>query len=79
MFFALLLTDVVGIIMLKLAVTLKIILIVCGIVFVILAAVMFIGHNAKERISKREQQAVAKIADLQDQVDEARRNSENKE
>ena len=71
MFFALLLADVVGLIMIKLAVALKIILIVCAIVFVILAAVMFFSHNSRERVKKREQEAVAKIADLQDQVEEA--------
>ena len=77
MFFALLLADIIGVIMLKLAVTLKIILIVCSIVFVILAAIMFFGHNAKERIKKREAEATAKIAELQDQVEEVLRKKDN--
>ena len=57
--------------MLGLSVKLKIVLIVSAIVFVVLALVLFFGQNSRERIKKREQQAVAKIADLQDQVEEA--------
>ena len=68
MFFALLLADVVGVVMLKLTVALNITMIVCSVVFVILAIVMFFGHNAKERIRKREAEANAKLAKLQDQV-----------
>ena len=70
-FFALLIADVIGVIMLGLSVKLKIVLIVSAIVFVVLALVLFFGQNSRERIKKREQQAVAKIADLQDQVEEA--------
>ena len=77
MFFALLLADILGVIMLKLAVTLKIILIVCGIVFVILAATLFFGHKAKERIKKREAEATAIIAELQDKMDEVLRKKDN--
>lgn len=69
-FFALLIADVIGVIMLGLSVKLKIVLIVSAIVFVVLALVLFFGQNSRERIKKREQQAVAKIADLQDQVEE---------
>jgi len=78
MFFALLLADIIGIIMLELTVPLKIILIVCGIIFVVLALILFFGHNSRERIKKREEKAVAKIADLQDQVEEALRVGESK-
>jgi len=77
MFFALLVADIIGIIMLKLAVSLSNIMIVCGIIFVILAIVLFFGHKSVERIKKREEKAVAKIADLQDQVEEALRVGEN--
>ena len=47
------------------------------IVFVILAVIMFFGHNAKERIKKREAEATAKIAELQDQVEEVLRKKDN--
>ena len=78
MFFALLIADVIAVVMFKLAVKLKIVLIVCAIVFVILAAVLFFSQNARERIKKREAKAVAKIADLQDQVEEALSKKNNK-
>ena len=78
MFFALLIADVIAVVMFKLVVKLKIVLIVCAIVFVILAAVLFFSQNARERLKKREAQATAKIADLQDQVEEAL-NSKKKE
>ena len=38
---------------------------------------MFFGHNAKERIKKREAEATAKIAELQDQVEEVLRKKDN--
>ena len=69
LFFALLLADIVGIVMTKLHVEPKITLIVGGVVFIILVAVMFFSGNARERAKKREQQANAKIAELQEQVD----------
>ena len=75
--FALLLADIIGIVMLALLVKLKIVLIVSAIIFVVLAVVLFFGSNARERIKKREQQAVAKIADLQDQVEEALNKKKN--
>ena len=71
MFFALLLADVIGLVMLKLGVVLKIAIIICALVFAVIAAVMFFGHNSRERGRKREEQAAAKIADLQDQVETA--------
>ena len=71
MFFALLLADIIGIIMFRLQVSLRIILIVCGIVFVVLAAVMFFAGNAHQRSKKREAEAQAKIAELQNQVEES--------
>ena len=77
MFFALLLADVIGVVMLKLGVALKIVLIICTLVFVDIAMVMAFGHHSRERGRKREEQAAAKIADLQDQVEEAL-NSSNK-
>jgi hypothetical protein len=46
-------------------------------VFVILAAVLFFSQNARDRLKKREQQAAAKIADLQDQVEVALNNKKN--
>ena len=76
-FFALLLADIIGIVMLALSVKLKIVLFVSAIIFVVLAVVLFFGSNARERIKKREQQAVAKIADLQDQVEEALNKKKN--
>ncbi len=77
MFFALLIADIIAVVMFKLAVKLKIVLIVCAIVFVILAAVLFFSQNARDRLKKREQQAAAKIADLQDQVEVALNNKKN--
>jgi small neutral amino acid transporter SnatA (MarC family) len=74
MFCALLLADIIGLVMLKLNVGLKITLIVGGIVFVIIAVVMFIGKTSHQRMKKREAEAAAKIADLQDQVDGALKN-----
>ena len=80
MFFALLIADVIALVMLILnhVKQLKIVLIVGAIVFVVLAAVLFFSQNARERIKKREAKAVAKIADLQDQVDEALSKKNNK-
>ena len=69
MFFALLLADIVGIVMMKLHVAPRITLIVGGLVFVILAVVLFFGGNARDRAQKREAEANAKIAELQEQVD----------
>ena len=69
LFFALLLGDVVALVMLKLSVRLGIVVTIGGLVFAILAAVLFFGGNARERSRKREQQAAAKIAELQEQVD----------
>ena len=76
-FFALLLADVIGVIMLSLNVHLKTVLIVGAIIFVVLAMVLFFSNNSHERLKKREQQAVAKIADLQDQVEEALNSKKN--
>ena len=78
MFFSLLLADVIGVIMLELGAKLKLVLIIGAIIFVVLALVLFFGQNSRERIKKREQQAVAKSADLQDQVEEARNNNNKK-
>lgn len=78
-FLALLIADILALLMIKLMVPLKSVLIVCGIVFVLLALVFFFGHNAQQRNRKREEQAAAKIADLQDQVEEALNSKKNKE
>lgn len=69
-FFALLISDAIALLMLKLAVAIKTTLLVAGLVFIVLAAVMFFGSQARKRIKKREAQAVAKIAELQDQMEE---------
>ena len=74
MFCALLLADIIGLVMLELNVGLKKTLIVSVIVFVIIALVMFIGRTSRQRMKKREAEAEAKIADLQDQVDGALKN-----
>lgn len=71
MFFALLLADLIGLVMLKLHVVMKTTLIVAVAVFIVIALVMFFGHTARQRLKKREKEAAAKIADLQDQVEEA--------
>ena len=73
MFFALLLADVVAVIMLKLAVAVKVVITVALVVFVIIAAVMALGHNSREKIRKREAEAAAKIADLRDKMNEAKK------
>jgi membrane protein implicated in regulation of membrane protease activity len=70
LFWSLLLADVVAIAMLKLGVTMKVTMIVSALVFVILAVVMFIANNAHQRTKKREEEANAKIVELQDQVAE---------
>jgi predicted negative regulator of RcsB-dependent stress response len=49
---------------------------VCALVFVIIAAVMFFGHKSRQRVRKREAEANAKIAELQDQVEEAHRKND---
>lgn len=71
MFWSLLLADAVALVMVKLSVVPKVIVIVAGLVFVILALVMFFTDRARQRGQKREEQANAKIAELQDQVAEA--------
>ncbi len=72
MFFALLIADLIALVMLALKVKqLKIVLIVGVIVFVVLAAVLFFNNRSREKSKKREAQAAAKIADLQDQVEVA--------
>ena len=73
MFFALLLGDVVGIVMLKLGVGLDVVLTVSGVVFAILAVVFVIGKHSRKRGEKREAQAAEKIAELQSQVEEAKK------
>ncbi len=67
-FFSLLLTDVVGIVMLKLDIKLRITLWVCALVFVILLVVMAFGLHSKLLAKKREDEAVSKVAELQAQV-----------
>lgn len=67
-FFSLLLTDVVGIVMLKLDIKLRITLWVCALVFVILLVVMVFGLHSKLLAKKREDEAVSKVAELQAQV-----------
>lgn len=69
LFLALLLGDVVALVMLRLGVTLKVVVTVAGLVAVILAAVMFFAGNARQRSKKREQEAAAKLAELQEQVE----------
>jgi len=69
LFYSLLLGDIVALVMLRLAVPLKIVVTVAAVVFVILAVVLFFSSNARERSRKREQEAAAKIAQLQEQVD----------
>jgi membrane protein implicated in regulation of membrane protease activity len=70
LFLALLLADAVALLMLKLSVAVKVTLIVAVLVFVILSAVLFFANNARQRAKKREEEANAKIAELQDQVAE---------
>jgi len=71
LFWSLLLADAVALVMVKLSVAPKVIVIVAGLVFVILALVMFFTDRARQRGQKREEEANAKIAELQDQVAEA--------
>ncbi len=71
LFWSLLLADAVALVMVKLSVAPRVIVIVAGLVFVILALVMFFTDRARQRGQKREEQANAKIAELQDQVAEA--------
>lgn len=71
MFFALLLSDVVAVVMLEMNIDMNIVLSVGALVFVILAVVLILSSNARNRVKKREQEANAKIAELQDQMEEA--------
>ena len=70
LFFSLLLGDAVALVMLKLDVPLNIVLTVAGLVFVILAVVLFFAGNARDRSRRREQQATAKLAELESKVKE---------
>ena len=70
LFWSLLLADAVALVMLKLSVATKVTFIVAVLVFVILAVVMLIANYARHRAKKREEEANAKIAQLQDQVAE---------
>ena len=69
LFFALLLGDIVAVVMLRLGVTLKVVVTVAALVSAILAVVMFFAGNARQRSKKREQEAAAKLAELQEQVE----------
>lgn len=68
-FFSLLLADLVGVVMLWMGIGLKVTLWVASLVFVILLVVMAFGLHAKLRARKREEVAVSKAAELQEQVD----------
>lgn len=69
-FTALLLADILAIIMLKLMVKLNVVILIGALVFVILLVIMIWGHHAKKRIKKREDEAITKIAELEDKVKE---------
>ena len=69
-FFSLLLADVVAVVMVKLAVPLKIVLTVSVLVFAILAVVMLLSSNGSRRAKRREEEATARIAELENQVKE---------
>ena len=69
LFFALLLGDIVAVVMLRLGVTLKVVVTVAALVSAILAVVMFFAGNAHQRSKKREQEAAAKLAAFQEQVE----------
>lgn len=73
MFFALLLADAVAVVMFALHVNVKIVIIVSAVVFGILAAVMAASSSSREKGRRREAEAAAKIAELQDQVVEAQK------
>ena len=78
MFFALLLADVVALVMVKMGVPhIRTVVLVSAVVFVILAAVMVIGSRSRDRIKKREEQATARIAELESQAaEEAKKKDE---
>lgn len=67
-FFSLLLADVVAVVMLKLTVPLKIVLTVSVLVFAILAMVIFFTNSGSRRAKRREEEATARIAELESQV-----------
>ncbi|MBR1784110.1 MAG: hypothetical protein IJ760_01565 [Bacteroidales bacterium] len=67
-FFALLLGDVVALVMLKLGVELNTVIVVAGLVFALLALVLALGARRSNRIKRREQEAMAKIAELEEKV-----------
>ncbi len=73
MFFALLLADAVAVVMFALHVNVKIVMIVSAVVFGILAVVMAASSSSREKGRRREAEAAAKIAELQDQVVEAQK------
>lgn len=67
-FFSLLLADVVAVVMLMLGIGLKTTIVVSALVFVILLVVTAFGLHTKLRARQREEQHVAKIAELESQV-----------
>lgn len=69
-FFALLLGDLVALAMLKMHVALNIVIAIAGLVFAILAAVMFFAGTSRERSRKREREATAKLAELESKAKE---------
>ena len=69
-FFALLLGDLVALAMLKMHVALNIVIAIAGLVFVILAAVMFFAGSSRERSRKRERETAAKLAELENKAKE---------
>lgn len=69
LFLSLFLADIIAIIMIKLGIKLGAVIAIGAIVFIVLSAVMYFGDRARKRAEKREAEANAKIAELQEQVD----------
>lgn len=68
LFFSLLLANVLAYVMLKMTMELDKVVIVSGLLFVILAVVMLLAGSGRSKAKRREQEAAAQLAALEEKV-----------